>query len=236
MLVVKDLASGYGYMQVLWGVSLKVERRKIVSILGPNGAGKTTLLNTIYGVVKPWRGIIIFKDTDVTKKPPHKKVELGLNIVPEGRRLFPNMSVIDNLYLGAYTKRAREKINDTLELVFNIFPILKERRNQLAGTLSGGEQQMLAIARTLMSRPELILLDEPSQGIAPRVVESIMRVLARLRDEENMTILLVEQNIQAAIEYSDYFYIIDQGRIVAEGGIEEIKKKTPETLKVFIGL
>jgi len=236
MLVVKDLASGYGYMQVLWGVSLKVERRKIVSILGPNGAGKTTLLNTIYGVVKPWRGIIIFKDMDVTKKPPHKKVELGLNIVPEGRRLFPNMSVIDNLYLGAYTKRAREKINDTLELVFNIFPILKERRNQLAGTLSGGEQQMLAIARTLMSRPELILLDEPSQGIAPRVVESIMRVLARLRDEENMTILLVEQNIQAAIEYSDYFYIIDQGRIVAEGGIEEIKKKTPETLKVFIGL
>ncbi|MGC9010447.1 MAG: ABC transporter ATP-binding protein [Sulfolobales archaeon] len=236
MLIVKDLVSGYGYMQVLWGVSLKVERRKIASILGPNGAGKTTLLNTIYGVVKPWRGTIIFKDMDVTKKPPHKKVELGLNIVPEGRRLFPNMSVIDNLYLGAYTKRAREKINDTLELVFNLFPILKERRNQLAGTLSGGEQQMLAIARTLMSRPELILLDEPSQGIAPRVVESIMRVLARLRDEENMTILLVEQNIQAAIEYSDYFYIIDQGRIVAEGDIEEIKKKTPETLKVFIGL
>jgi branched-chain amino acid transport system ATP-binding protein len=236
MLSIKKLESGYGSMQVLWGVDVEVGERRIVSILGPNGAGKTTLLNTIMGFIKPWSGRILYQNIDITKTPPHKKVELGINIVPEGRRLFPQMSVRENLLLGAYNKRSREKIEDTLELIYNLFPILKERKDQPAGTLSGGEQQMLAIARTLMTRPKIMLLDEPSQGIAPKVVDSIMNVLDRLRDEEKITILLVEQNIMAALEHSDHVYIMDQGRIIVEGDAKEIVNKIPDYLRAFIGL
>ena len=236
MLSIKKLESGYGSMQVLWGVDVEVGERRIVSILGPNGAGKTTLLNTIMGFIKPWSGRILYQNIDITKMPPHKKVELGINIVPEGRRLFPQMSVRENLLLGAYNKRSREKIEDTLELIYNLFPILKERKDQPAGTLSGGEQQMLAIARTLMTRPKIMLLDEPSQGIAPKVVDSIMNVLDRLRDEEKITILLVEQNIMAALEHSDHVYIMDQGRIIVEGDAKEIVNKIPDYLRAFIGL
>jgi len=236
MLSIKKLESGYGSMQVLWGVDVEVGERRIVSILGPNGAGKTTLLNTIMGFIKPWSGRILYQNIDITKTPPHKKVELGINIVPEGRRLFPQMSVRENLLLGAYNKRSREKIEDTLELIYNLFPILKERKDQPAGTLSGGEQQMLAIARTLMTRPKIMLLDEPSQGIAPKIVDSIMNVLDRLRDEEKITILLVEQNIMAALEHSDHVYIMDQGRIIVEGDAKEIVSKIPDYLRAFIGL
>ncbi|NAZ13915.1 MAG: ATP-binding cassette domain-containing protein [Desulfurococcales archaeon] len=236
MLSIKKLESGYGSMQVLWGVDVEVGERRIVSILGPNGAGKTTLLNTVMGFIKPWSGRILYQNIDITKTPPHKKVELGINIVPEGRRLFPQMSVRENLLLGAYNKRSREKIEDTLELIYNLFPILKERKDQPAGTLSGGEQQMLAIARTLMTRPKIMLLDEPSQGIAPKVVDSIMNVLDRLRDEEKITILLVEQNIMAALEHSDHVYIMDQGRIIVEGDAKEIVSKIPDYLRAFIGL
>jgi len=236
MLSIKKLESGYGSMQVLWGVDVEVGERRIVSILGPNGAGKTTLLNTVMGFIKPWSGRILYQNIDITKTPPHKKVELGINIVPEGRRLFPQMSVRENLLLGAYNKRSREKIEDTLELIYNLFPILKERKDQPAGTLSGGEQQMLAIARTLMTRPKIMLLDEPSQGIAPKVVDSIMNVLERLRDEEKITILLVEQNIMAALEHSDHVYIMDQGRIIVEGDAKEIVSKIPDYLRAFIGL
>jgi len=236
MLSIKKLESGYGSMQVLWGVDVEVGERRIVSILGPNGAGKTTLLNTIMGFIKPWSGRILYQNIDITKTPPHKKVELGINIVPEGRRLFPQMSVRENLLLGAYNKRSREKIEDTLELIYNLFPILKERKDQPAGTLSGGEQQMLAIARTLMTRPKIMLLDEPSQGIAPKIVDSIMNVLDRLRDEEKITILLVEQNIMAALEHSDHVYIMDQGRIIVEGDAKEIVNKIPDYLRAFIGL
>jgi branched-chain amino acid transport system ATP-binding protein len=236
MLSIKKLESGYGSMQVLWGVDVEVGERRIVSILGPNGAGKTTLLNTVMGFIKPWSGRILYQNIDITKTPPHKKVELGINIVPEGRRLFPQMSVRENLLLGAYNKRSREKIEDTLELIYNLFPILKERKDQPAGTLSGGEQQMLAIARTLMTRPKIMLLDEPSQGIAPKIVDSIMNVLDRLRDEEKITILLVEQNIMAALEHSDHVYIMDQGRIIVEGDAKEIVSKIPDYLRAFIGL
>ena len=236
MLSIRKLESGYGSMQVLWGVDVEVGERRIVSILGPNGAGKTTLLNTIMGFIKPWSGRILYQNIDITKTPPHKKVELGINIVPEGRRLFPQMSVRENLLLGAYNKRSREKIEDTLELIYNLFPILKERKDQPAGTLSGGEQQMLAIARTLMTRPKIMLLDEPSQGIAPKIVDSIMNVLDRLRDEEKITILLVEQNIMAALEHSDHVYIMDQGRIIVEGDAKEIVNKIPDYLRAFIGL
>jgi len=236
MLSIKKLESGYGSMQVLWGVDVEVGERRIVSILGPNGAGKTTLLNTVMGFIKPWSGRILYQNIDITKTSPHKKVELGINIVPEGRRLFPQMSVRENLLLGAYNKRSREKIEDMLELIYNLFPILKERKDQPAGTLSGGEQQMLAIARTLMTRPKIMLLDEPSQGIAPKIVDSIMNVLDRLRDEEKITILLVEQNIMAALEHSDHVYIMDQGRIIVEGDAKEIVNKIPDYLRAFIGL
>lgn len=236
MLEVVDLESGYGETQVLWRVSMRVPEKSLTCVIGPNGAGKTTLLNTLMGFIKPWNGRILFRERDITRLKPNKKIELGLNIVPEGRRLFPNMSVRENLLMGAYTKSAREKLEDSLELVYSLFPILRERQNQKAGTLSGGEQQMLAIARTLMTRPRLILLDEPSQGIAPKVVDDIVRVLLRLRDEEKITLLLVEQNIRVVLENGDYIYVMDQGRIVSEGERSDILAKTPDHIRSFIGI
>lgn len=236
MLEVVDLESGYGETQVLWRVSMRVPEKSLTCVIGPNGAGKTTLLNTLMGFIKPWNGRILFRERDITRLKPNKKIELGLNIVPEGRRLFPNMSVRENLLMGAYTKSAREKLEDSLELVYSLFPILRERQNQKAGTLSGGEQQMLAIARTLMTRPRLILLDEPSQGIAPKVVDDIVRVLLRLRDEEKITLLLVEQNIRVVLENGDYIYVMDQGRIVSEGERSDILAKIPDHIRSFIGI
>ncbi len=234
MLKVEELESGYGTMQVLWGTSLEVKKGTITTVLGPNGAGKSTLLNTIFGLVKPWSGRVILNGLDVTYYPPHKKVESGLTIVLEGRHLFPNMSVRENLILGAYTDRAMERLDESLELVYTLFPILKERSEQLAGTLSGGEQQMLAIARSLMTNPEIVLMDEPSQGLAPKLVTEVFNTISRLK-EEGLTILLVEQNVFASMEISDYAYVLNEGRMVLGGTIDEVKD-SDEIKKVYLGL
>lgn len=221
MLVVTELNVGYGEIQVLWDISFNVNRGEVVAILGPNGAGKTTTLKTIAGLLKPIRGSIIFQGSHIEGLPPYKIVDMGIALVPEGRRLFPYMTVYENLELGAYTKRATEKFHDTLEWIYSLFPILKERKDQLAGTLSGGEQQMLAIARALMSRPTLLMMDEPSLGLAPKVVADVFKTIKNL-NEEGVTILLVEQNVKKALEVSHRAYVIEGGRIVLSGGSDKL--------------
>ena len=235
ILEVEGIESGYGEMQVLWGVSLKVEQGNIVVILGPNGAGKTTTLRTIMGILKPWRGRITFQEKDVTRLPPHKKVPLGMVLVPEGRHLFPDLTVEENLLMGAYTRIGKEDPSDTLDLVYSLFPRLKERRRQKAGTMSGGEQQMLAIGRALMAKPQLLMLDEPSQGLAPKIVWDILETLVKLRDEQKLTILLVEQNIAQSLKIADYVYVLEQGRIVLEGEARELEKKE-DLIKAYLGI
>ena len=235
VLEVEDLKSGYGETQVLFGVSLQVEKGTITTLLGSNGAGKSTTLWTIMGVVKPWDGEVKLNGEDVTYLPPYRKVEMGLVLVPEGRRLWPQLTVYENLILGASTPRAREKAEENLEMVFNLFPRLRERRNQLAGTLSGGEQQMLAIARGLMSEPEILMLDEPSLGLAPKLVQEIAAIVKRLRDEEGKTILLVEQNIHIALSIADYGYVIENGRVVLEGEPAELQEN-PRLKEAYLGL
>jgi branched-chain amino acid transport system ATP-binding protein len=230
MLEAENLETGYGPMQILWGITIKAEKQSITTIIGPNGAGKTTILRAIMGMIQPWNGKITYDGDDVTMLPPHKKVERGLSMVLEGRHLFGGMTVKENLILGAYTKQARERLDDSLEIVYTLFPILKERSTQKAGTLSGGQQQMLAIARALMTRPKLIMLDEPSQGLAPIVVEQVMDTLKKLREELEITILLVEQNVLVSYHTADYTYIIENGQVVKEGepseciDIQEIRK------------
>ncbi|AIY90447.1 ABC transporter ATP-binding protein [Geoglobus acetivorans] len=234
MLTVRELEAGYGEMQVLWGVNLKVRKGTITAILGPNGAGKTTTLRAIFGLNSPWNGNVEFDGEDVTFLPPHRKVEKGLTMVLEGRHLFPGMTVEENLELGAYTKRAEERFDDSLELVFTLFPRLKERKKQKAGTMSGGEQQMLAIARALMTAPKMILLDEPSQGLAPKLVAEVFETISKLRDE-GLTILLVEQNVFASLDIADYAYVLGEGRVVTEGTVDEIKD-SDEIKRVYVGV
>ncbi len=234
MLVVKDLESGYGEMQVLWGIDLEVEEGTITTILGPNGVGKSTTLKTIFGIIKPWNGKVEFIGEDVTRVPPHKKVEMGMTLVLEGRHLFPNMTVEENLMMGAYVKRAEEKLDESLELVYSLFPRIKEKVKQKASTLSGGEQQMVAIARALMTSPSLILMDEPSQGLAPKLVKEVFETIMKLKNE-GLTILLVEQNVFASLEISDYVYVLHEGRIAFGGPVEEIKE-SEEIKKAYLGV
>ncbi len=234
ILELQKINAGYGDLQVLWDVDLSVDKGEIVSLLGSNGAGKTTTLRVVSGLLKPFSGKVLFNGNDITKLPSHKRVEMGLALVPEGRQLFPEMSVLDNLEMGAYTKRAREKFADTLEWVFSLFPKLKERKTQLAGTMSGGEQQMLAIARGLMSRPEVLMLDEPSMGLAPKLVLEIFGTIKKLR-EEGVTILLVEQNAKAALDISDRAYILETGRIVLQGASQELLGMD-EVRKAYLGI
>ena len=233
-LVVRSLEAGYGEMQVLWGVDIEVEKGSFTVILGPNGAGKTTLLKTIMGIVRPLSGRILYRGEDVTYTPPHRKVEMGITLVPEGRRLFPELTVEENLMLGAYSQGMKD-INDRLELVYEVFPRLRERRSQKAGTLSGGEQQMLAIGRALMSKPSLLMLDEPSQGLAPKLALEIVELLGRLREGEDLTILMVEQNVTAALRLADFIYVLEQGRIVASGTPEEVAS-IEDVRKAYFGL
>jgi len=223
MLKVENLESGYGPMQVLWQPSLEVKKGSITALLGPNGAGKTSILRTILGSVEPWGGKIIYEGKDVTHLPSHKKVDMGIVLVPEGRHLFVNMSTHENLTMGAYPKQATKYIGGTLGLVYSLFPILKERAKQRAGSLSGGEQQMLTIARGLMTRPKLIMLDEPSQGLAPKLVGEVFDTIKRMRAEMGLTILLVEQSVEASLSLSDYVYILHEGRVKAEGSAEQIR-------------
>ena len=233
MLEIRGLDAGYGEVQVLWDVSLRVERGEIVSLIGANGAGKTTTLKSVMGIVKPFRGEIVFNGREITGLPTHRIVRMGLSLVPEGRHLFPKMTVMENLRMGAYAVDG-SKYRDLLERVFQIFPVLKERKDQLASTLSGGEQQMLAIARGLMSDPQILMLDEPSLGLAPKIVKRVMKVVSEIR-EEGVTILLVEQNAKISLEISDRGYVLETGRVVLEGDSEELLRNE-HVRRAYLGL
>jgi branched-chain amino acid transport system ATP-binding protein len=235
MLKVESLESGYGVMQVLWQPSFEIKRGSITSLLGPNGVGKTTTLRTILGSIMPWSGRITYGEQDVTRLPTHRKVEMGIVLVPEGRHLFVSMTAHQNLTMGAYPKEAARHMDESLELVYSLFPVLKERAKQKAGSFSGGEQQMLTIARALMTRPKLIMLDEPSQGLAPKLVGEVFDTIERLRAEMGLTILLVEQNVEASLRMSDYIYIMHEGRIKAEGSPEEIKESR-DIREAYLGM
>jgi len=233
-LEVKGLSSGYGEVQILWDISFSVEKGKLTAVIGPNGAGKTTLLRSIMGLVKPWKGSILLDGEDITYLPPHKKVEKGLVLIPEGRQIFPEMTVLENLEMGAFTSKAAKHFRENLERVFDLFPRLKERIKQKAGTLSGGEQQMLAIARGIMSCPQILMLDEPSLGLAPYLVLTLFDVIRRLRNE-GVTMVLVEQNTHLSLAISDYAYVLSNGRIEIEGEAREVMK-IESVKKAYLGM
>ena len=232
MLVVKGLRSGYGKIEVLHEVDLAVERGQIVSLIGANGAGKTTLLKTISGLLRPSAGAIKFEGADIVRHPAHKIVGLGISHVPEGRAILKRMTVIDNLRMGAHV-RSDPDVERDISSVLERFPILAERRDQMAGTLSGGEQQMLAIGRALVARPQLLLLDEPSLGLAPKLVTRILLTLRELR-QEGKTILLVEQNARQALQVADRGYVIERGRILVSGSGKELLNM-PEIQRTYLG-
>ena len=235
MLKAEKIESGYGPMQVLWGPSVEVKAGTVTSILGPNGSGKSTLLWTILGSVKARGGTVTYEGNDVTNLPPHKKVDLGLTMVPEGKHLFKEMTVYDNLMMGAYRKEAQEVKDENLELVYSMFPILEERHAQKAGTLSGGQQQMVTIGRALMTKPKLIMMDEPSQGLAPKLVHEIFDTIEKMKEEVGLTILLVEQNAAASLDAADYVYVMHEGGIKAEGTPDEIKN-SDEIKEAYLGM
>lgn len=236
MLNIEGLRTSYGNIKVLKDISIQVPEGKIVSIIGANGAGKSTLLKTISGLVKAQEGRIIYKGKDIAGMPADRIVGLGISQVPEGRQLFAHLTVLDNIRLGAYHyfKRSnRDEINERIKHIYQIFPILEKRSKQIAGTLSGGEQQMLAIARALMGRPELLLLDEPSMGIAPLIVREIFNVINTL-NESGTTILLVEQNARAALKVANHCYVLERGRVVLEGLAAELLDN-PKVKEAYLG-
>ncbi|MCJ7684310.1 MAG: ABC transporter ATP-binding protein [Desulfobacteraceae bacterium] len=234
MLEVSNIDTFYGKIQALWGVSLKIDEAEIVALVGGNGAGKTTLLNTISGLLRPASGSVEFLDKRIDGLKSHAIVELGMSHIPEGRGLFPDMSVRENLEMGAYTKRVWKHKQEILDKVYQLFPILKARQGQLARTLSGGEQQMVAIGRGLMSRPRLCIIDEPSSGLAPLMVDEMFSIIQGLRDQ-GIAIFLIEQNVQQTLEIADRAYVLENGRITLEG---ESKKLIEEELirKAYLGL
>jgi branched-chain amino acid transport system ATP-binding protein len=223
LLEIQNVSSGYGEVQILWDVSLNLERGKLTALVGSNGAGKTTLLRTVMGLLKPSQGTVTFDNRDLTRVSPHAKAAQGIVLVPEGRQLFPSMSVYENLQMGAYSARARANFAENLEKVYDMLPRLKERADQKAGTLSGGEQQMLAVARGLMAQPEILMFDELSLGLAPVLVLGLFEVLQRLKDE-GLTMLLVEQNVQMALAVSEYAYVLAEGRVDLEGPSKELAR------------
>jgi len=224
----------YDDIPALHEVSFEIEEGQIVSIVGSNGAGKSTILKTISGLLHPVAGQIEFAGTRIDRSPPYEIVRMGIAHVPEGRRIFSRLSVVENLYLGAYTRKSDEEKAETLEQIFRLFPILEERRNQRAGTLSGGEQQMLAIARALMSRPKLLMLDEPSLGLMPILVSKVFDTLKQIH-EEGITILLVEQNVREALELADRAYVLMTGNIVLQGTGEELLE-TDLVRQAYLGM
>jgi branched-chain amino acid transport system ATP-binding protein len=234
LLTVEKLEAGYGEVQVLWGLSLKAQRGALTAIVGANGAGKTTTLRAVAGSIAPWRGKVTFEGEDVTHLPSYAKAARGFALVPEGRQLFSSMSVAENLELGAFSKRSVRKYADRLEQVFSLFPRLAERQRQRAGTLSGGEQQMVAIARGLMSDPDILIIDELSLGLAPVVVYQLLATLKQLK-KAGLTILLVEQNVHLALALSDYAYVVAEGRIFTEGLPKDLVAK-PEIRRAYLGL
>ena len=234
VLELTDVETGYGEVQVLWGVNLAVEEQKMTTLVGANGAGKTTTMRAIMGVVKPWKGTVRFLGDDVTNLSPHEKAQLGMVLVPEGRQLFAELSVAENLEMGAYSPRARKKLDANLKKVYELFPRLLERKNQRAGTLSGGEQQMLAVGRGLMADPIVLMIDELSLGLAPVLAQSLFGTLKRLKDE-GLTILLVEQNVHLALALSDYAYVLAEGRVKIEGPSREVARND-EVREAYLGV
>lgn len=221
LLELKDLEVYYGMIQAIKGVSFEVKEGEVIALIGANGAGKTTILHTITGLLFPKKGSVMFEGTDITKIPAHKIVSLGMAHVPEGRRVFAQMSVYQNLKMGAFTRTDKDEIEASLEMVYKRFPRLEERRNQLAGTLSGGEQQMLAMGRALMSHPKIILMDEPSMGLSPILVNEIFDII-RSVNEAGTTVLLVEQNAKKALGIANRAYVLETGRIVTSGDAKEL--------------
>jgi branched-chain amino acid transport system ATP-binding protein len=234
MLELRAISAGYAQFTALWDVSLRVEAGEAVAVVGPNGAGKTTLLRVISGVIPSRSGELAFEGTSIAGRPAHEIVARGIAHVPEGRRLFPMLSVADNLKMGAYLPRARQAYRESLERVYALFPVLAERRLQRAGSLSGGEQQMLAIGRALMSRPKLILLDEPSMGLAPVMVLRVFDLIRRVR-EEGYTILVVEQNVRQVLKLVDRAYLLEVGRIKMEGRADALSEQD-FVRKAYVGL
>lgn len=234
MLEVKDLNVSRGALPVLWNISLEVKKGEVAALIGSNGAGKTTLLSTVAGLLKPSSGNIMFNGKEVNGLLPHQVVNLGISFVPEDRKLFSYMTVGENLLLGAYSSRGKNSKEDILKMVYQLFPVLKEREKQLAVTLSGGEQRMLAIARGLMSNPELLILDEPSQGLSPKLTMEIFRAVEELR-KHGLSVLLAEQNVYYALKFSDKAYVMETGKITLKGKGEELLKNK-HVKEAFLGL
>ena len=221
MLEVKDLQVYYGMIQAIKGISFEVNQGEVIALIGANGAGKTTTLHTVTGLISPKSGQVLFEGKDITKTPAHKIVSMGMAHVPEGRRVFAELSVYENLRMGAYTRKDKAEIEETLKSVYKRFPRLRERKNQVAGTLSGGEQQMLAMGRALMSKPRIILMDEPSMGLSPIMVNEIFDII-RAVSESGTTVLLVEQNAKKALSIADRAYVLETGKIVLSGDAKEL--------------
>jgi len=234
MLEVTNVSSGYGMVQILWNVSFKIKEKEIVSIIGPNGAGKTTLVKTIAGLLTAKTGTIRFNGDAVEKLPPYEIVKRGITMVPEGREIFPRMTVEENIRLGAYTIKEKGKVAESRERVYQIFPVLKKKEKTLAQNLSGGEQQMLVIARSLMSNPQLLILDEPSLGLAPIIVEKVLDTLQTINDD-GVAVLLVEQNIRDTLNIANRAYVLEEGKIIIEGEGRELLDND-HIREVYLGL
>jgi branched-chain amino acid transport system ATP-binding protein len=233
-LEINNIASGYGEVQILWGASLNLEKGKLTSLVGSNGVGKTTLLRTVMGILKAWQGSVTFAGRDITRLSSHVRAKAGLVLVPEGRQLFTDMTVYENLEMGAFSHRAHATMKTNLDKVFTMFPRLAERRHQKAGLMSGGEQQMLAVGRGLMAQPEVLFIDELSLGLSPILALSLFESLGALK-EEGLTMLLVEQNVAMALAVSDYAYVLAEGKVHLEGPAREIMKND-EIRRTYLGI
>ncbi len=235
ILELKDLKINYGVIPALKGISLQIAKGEIVALIGPNGAGKTTTINAVSGVLKREKGSVLFQGKDISSLQEYDIVKRGISQVPEGRGIFPMLTVEENITLGAYLRKNKQEISADMEKIYDMFPRLAERRRQLGGTLSGGEQQMLAIARALMAKPELLLLDEPSMGLAPIIVQGIFKTIHQINKEQNMTILLVEQNAQMALAVAHRAYVLEIGQIVYQGSAKELKQND-EIKRSYLGI
>ena len=235
MLKVDSIDVFYGDVQVIKGITLDVKEKELVAVIGANGAGKTTLIKTISGILKPARGAITFDDARISGLPPHKVVDRGIVQVPEGRLLFPDMTVRENLEMGGYRLKKAQELAENMDTVYQLFPVLKERDKQLAGTMSGGEQQMVAVGRALMSSPKVIMFDDPSLGLAPKIVQAIFEMILRINKELGITVLLVEQNVKHSCQISDRAFVIENGEVVLSGcGCDMLENE--HVRKAYLGL
>jgi branched-chain amino acid transport system ATP-binding protein len=234
MLEIENVSAGYGMIQILWDVSFKIKEKEIVSIIGPNGAGKTTLVKTIMGLLPAKSGTITFKGEHIENMPPYEIVKKKISLIPEGRDIFPKLTVEENILLGAYTLKDKQQVKESQERIYQIFPVLQKKEKVLAQTLSGGEQQMLVIGRSLMSNPELLILDEPSLGLAPIIVAKVLDTLRQI-NEEGVAILLVEQNIRDSLNIADRGYVLEEGKIIIEGEGRELLSND-HIIEVYLGL